>query len=343
MPPALEVDRAAAIPTAPEGSALRDVVRGGPGFVAVGFDGTDGTVVWLSRDGRTWTEAPQSSELDRAGMAAVTPVNGRLVGVGRDVASVEEELAAAWISEDGSTWQRTAGALEDGQMIDVASGGPGVVAVGSSVGLDAAAVWVSDDGDEWERIPHDPAFEHAFMWTITAGGPGLVAAGWRRTPEPSAAVWHSPDGRMWTRAPDLPDGEGFQIRAVTVAAGRLVAAGEGVETRGAAVWTSVDGASWVRSPDAENFSEAFINALVTIGSTIVAFGGVNDDAAIWVSSDSERWTPIVDEELADAYITAALHADGSIVAVGATQERIPNTQSYRQAASAWSIEVRSAR
>ena len=66
------------------------------------------------------------------------------------------------------------------QMLDIAVGGPGLVAVGrDETGGDVdAAVWTSRDGLTWSRVAHD---EEVFggpgqqqMRSVTAGGPGWL-------------------------------------------------------------------------------------------------------------------------------------------------------------------------
>ena len=60
----------------------------------------------------------------------------------------------------------------------------------------------------WERVPHDEAVfggeGYQSMWSVAAGGPGLVAIGSDRVSDggpDNAAVWTSPDGLAWTRVP----------------------------------------------------------------------------------------------------------------------------------------------
>ncbi len=98
----------AAVSPAPDGSAMVDVVAGGPGFVGVGISGFDPVTalftagVWTSPDGRTWTGVPESSLFHGAAMAAVTQLNGLLVAVG-NASTIETTTAAVWTSRDGLT------------------------------------------------------------------------------------------------------------------------------------------------------------------------------------------------------------------------------------------------
>ncbi len=129
---------------------MESVAAGGPGLVAVGWDGSGGEL--------------------------------RSPAVGLD--------GAVWTSVDGLTWSRVSddeavlGGEGFQQMLGVTVGGPGLVAVGrdesGTTDFDAA-VWSSVDGITWSRIPHDEAvlggvgFQH--MRSVTLGGPGLVAVG----------------------------------------------------------------------------------------------------------------------------------------------------------------------
>ena len=142
---------------------MESVAAGGPGLVAVGWDGSGGEL--------------------------------RSPTVGLD--------AAVWTSVDGLTWVRVPDAETvlggEGfqQMLSVTVGGPGLVAVGrdesGTTDFDAA-VWSSVDGTKWSRIPHDEAvlggvgFQH--MRSVTLGGPGLVAVGLELgSAGDDAAVW----------------------------------------------------------------------------------------------------------------------------------------------------------
>ena len=123
------------------------VAVGGPGLVAVGWDGSGGgdesggdtvAAVWTSPDGVTWSRIQHDAAVFGAGIL---------------------------------------------EMNGVTSGGPGLVAVGwgGPDGDQDAAVWTSPDGVTWSRVRHDEA---AFggagiqaMRGLAVGGPGLVAVG----------------------------------------------------------------------------------------------------------------------------------------------------------------------
>ena len=187
---------------------MQSVTAGGPGLVAVGWDGSlreKDAAVWASPDGVTWSRVPHDEAVfggeDRQEMRGVTAGGPGLVAVGWDGPGGDFD-AAVWTSVDGIAWSRVPhdeaalGGERDQSMRGVTAGGPGLVAFGSdfSGGDQDAAVWTSLDGVTWSRVLHDEAvFGGAGFQSIggvTVGGPGLVAVG-RAGPgdDVDAAVW----------------------------------------------------------------------------------------------------------------------------------------------------------
>ena len=160
---------------------MDDVVAGGPGFVAVG------------------AEAFPEGEFRRLPIddgVIVTPPFGFTDAPVR---------GAIWTSGDGLVWTRVPDeqlpgtAAENVRLIGVATGGPGLVAVGWRGHPEDrdAVVWTSADGETWSlatdlggalRSPGDQV-----MLDVIAGGPGLVAVGTDGSPQRlSTGVWTSP-------------------------------------------------------------------------------------------------------------------------------------------------------
>ena len=148
----------------------------------------------------------------------------------------------------------------DQQMLSVATGGPGLVAVGHDRSNWDAAVWVSADGYTWDRIDEAPALGgpgDQQMLSVVAGGPGLVAVGFEFSGEDDdAAVWVSADGYTWDRVPHdeaVFGGPGLQhMSSVVVGGPGLVVVGfdrSEVRHSSAAVWVSADGYTWDRIDD----------------------------------------------------------------------------------------------
>ena len=199
---------------------IRDLLARPSGILAIARDyaGDGRWAVLSSPDGLTWERAWTG---DGAGMAsALAESSVGLVAIGNEPLDTGFAIGAVWTSADGTEWQRVPHDPEvfgDGReatwnMIDVAAGAAGFVAVGTD-GTDAI-VWISPDGVAWERVPHDPeAFSGTSMSRVIPWGSGYLAAG----PEqaigedlggpvagmPSApsrpTIWVSPDGRTWHR------------------------------------------------------------------------------------------------------------------------------------------------
>jgi hypothetical protein len=307
---------AASVPESENASGALTIVPGGDGLIAIGFDGAFGTTLWTSPDGgSTWTDITPDG-FEAVGIASVVEFNGGLIGVGRgNTIDVDTQLAAVYRSDDGVTWRQVEGGEEMlGQLIDVVATDDGLFAVGGVPGADSAGIWRSTDGENWERTGGD--FESAFMWSIAEGGPGLVAVGWRRNPEPSAAVWTSADGVEWTLASDP---EGFELTEGTDVIdldGTLVMVGGTFDGSGR-IWTSTDGATW----DLVDLDMAggFARTLTSTPAGLLAVGSGGDMAgAAWLSTDGRSWEPF-GELLPGAYFQSAHVTDDGLLMAGATQ------------------------
>jgi hypothetical protein len=291
---------------------MASVTVGGPGLVAVGGAGPGEdrewrAAVWTSPDGITWSRVPHNEALfGRAIMNSITVGGPGLVAVGTATLDNDDDVAAVWTSVDGITWSRVpyneaVFGRDDGQwMWSVATGGPGLVAVGSD--SSGAAVWTSIDGIDWSRVPRNEAvFGVGEMRSVTAGGPGLVAVGAPHGASSHAVVWTSVDGISWSRVPhnEAVFGEAA-MTSVTVAGPGLVAVGGTGNLRlgQAQVWTSPDGIAWSRVNNEAVFSgrrdiamrsvTAGGPGLVVVGADGIDAGFVgNYDAVVWVAEPGE--------------------------------------------------------
>lgn len=305
-----------------DGQVMRSVIVGGPGLVAVGWDGRGiladdpavNAAIWTSVDGYTWSRVPHEDEVfGGAWIEAVTVGGPGFVAVGGTGGYNVHSDAAVWTSPDGITWSRVPhdesvfGGTNSYFMSDVTVGGPGLVAVGSGGGIgpwdhgdNHAAVWTSVDGTTWSRIPNDDALlgdggNPAPMLSVAAGGPGLVAvgsdfltAGRARTP-----VWTSPDGITWTRVPDDEASRGVMLDVIAGRPG-LVAVGCvcGLSWT-PVVWTSVDGITWTPIPDDDATtlrSQDHMYSAIIQGANLVVVGSdgsvaeAQRNAAVWMAT-----------------------------------------------------------
>jgi len=215
-----------------DGGSMGSIVTGGPGFVAVGPT----TVAGDSMGAPTWRPQPEG---------------------GTD----------AWVSEDGSVWQRAeSGSFGPSDTLhDVAAGPDGLlVAVGVSDMF--PAIWTSRDGLTWTKLEGDPAVlgGPSRLTDVVAAGSGWVAVGeqWRwsgnEPAKPFFGMWFSADGTTWERTVqrDDPDFENAFVTELLVwretfyAFGYAGYLGDAVMYDSvmyqAAVWTSDDGRAWTR-------------------------------------------------------------------------------------------------
>ncbi len=125
---------------------------------------------------------------------------------------------------------------------------------------------------------------------IAAGGPGLVAVGYRfpeNSTTASLVVWSSSDAHAWSRQ-DIQPGETHYVQTVNTPSEPSIAAGPGglVIGWGVNLWTSIDGLTWTEMPSDANFNNQFLsnNSFVTNNINDVSPGGpgfVAAGAGVW--------------------------------------------------------------
>jgi hypothetical protein len=359
---------------------VNQVIAGGPGLVAVGsanwcqgcwsnyyvqeligwdhageWANRKGGAAWLSEDGETWTQVPES--MFGPGVAMLTGVadNGsRLVAVGIMGGALANMTphgtAAVWVSDDdGASWTR----VPDDESV---FGGEGQHLMWSVIATDSGFVaagndlWTSPDGWVWNRV--GPMGQ---VRRIVRTDDGYVAVG---LTSHSAAVWTSADAFSWARV-DLPatpvmaGGEILWSAAIDAVAGPggVIAVGQvqqlssttapTVNDSDGAVWVAGEGGEWSR---VQGESEVFLSArhqeirgVALVGDRLVAVGTQRPSrftttdahtpdvrfgpAVSWVSSDGGRtWIRVEAEALgtrgADVSMTAVATLGGKVVAFG---------------------------
>lgn len=260
--------------------AMQGVTVGGPGLIAVGWDFDSesfegNAATWTSLDGSTWVRNPAGPELSRALMDDVIPYQGGYVAVGsgrgwlfygsRGCSPSEQCPAAAWTSDDGSTWTRIESDAFSGRfaMVETVYVEAEAVAVSGTrifaTGFDrSAAIWTFDIERGWVRVPHtEPLFGGAFIHGVAADGDRVVAVG------------------------EIPN-----FSSVT----EWGTFGEG----SAAVWISLDGGfSWEQAPHETAFTEftdtaATMLDVINVDGSLIAVGRVGDDGAVWIGTWNEN-------------------------------------------------------
>lgn len=232
-------------------------------------------------------------------ISGATTVGGTLVAVGEDGSGVGGP--AAWLSVDGSLWQRTA-AIPGGReaaIEDVTVGPAGLVAVGYSFADEGTRpmVWVSHDGIEWRAID-DADLRRGQMSAVAANALGYVALGFDPDTDEGLA-WTSRDGRDWSTALSVPS---FEVQP---SVNDVVALGDGFLAYGstsgnerAALWTSFDGREWQLVAGFPASPSSTVNAVAASGTRLVAVGASYLErgtmALAWTSVDGLVWQRVLD-------------------------------------------------
>jgi hypothetical protein len=127
--------------------------------------------------------------------------------------------------------------------------------------------------------------ESAF--SVTPGGPGYVAVGWKGVGCSEGRVWTSKDGRDWVRqSTDMPDS---YLEEVVVFKGEVYAFGHEVaecyRVGPGTVWRSPDGLTWTQMAVLTGASGHWM-AVAATDDRLVAF---SSSGGAWLSSDGEDW------------------------------------------------------
>ncbi len=184
-------------------AVVRDVVAGGPGFLAVGDSGTATNPqieIFTSTDGVTWSglgDPPtgQPAGVDPGGtLAAVAEHDGTLMAVGLRAAAGGGLVLT---SRDGVSWQSLP--VPHGMVArDVTWSSGAWIVVGSGPDptdppASVPSAWRSTDGRTWTQVPMDAqGATHAA--SVSGSGWGIVAAG---DEGQHAVAWTSGAGGTW--------------------------------------------------------------------------------------------------------------------------------------------------
>jgi hypothetical protein len=202
------------------------VAAGSNGFVAGGSAGPElldrHARFWMSTDGATWQPVVEDAPaFENAEVRAITPFQGGFVAVGV-VGSVQNPTGAvAWVSSDGTGWNRIDDpAFQGGEAVSVAPGpSGGLIAVGYEIDRRMAVVWTSLDGHHWTRAPDEPSREHSggFAWmtdVVSIGNVAIAVGDLQGLQRGTAISWVSRDGLSWQQSVSAPVQEGAEFYAI---------------------------------------------------------------------------------------------------------------------------------
>jgi hypothetical protein len=197
---------------------MHGVAAAGPGFVAVGQDGSNAGV-WVSPDGYEWTKIEDDALV--AGdqpllMEDVVASGPGLVAVGSAGFWGTSVDGAAWVSPDGYSWERLPGDTFAAESGDTGLGSMTVHPVTGRLIAWGSEMWTSTDGYNWVVTERDMPFGGPPAGAEVAwSGDVAVAAGM----DAALSLWVSGDaGSTWTRVEPLePEFDDFNDQAQGVA------------------------------------------------------------------------------------------------------------------------------
>ena len=268
------------------GSSMNAVAVSSDGrWVAVGPSATERrALTWTSPDGATWTRSPDLDLFVEAELLDVTAgASGGPAFIGVGGAPVIQ--GAIWTSDDGVTWEATAGAGADpafnnSSIQAVTVGGVGYVAAGLTVEIASfdAAFWTSVDGRTWVPAT-DPegADEQPIEDLAASPDGGLVAVGFGLLMRGS--VWESADGTAWQEVADSTDANfaGADLRGVVAVPHDQVADWVAVGARGNRpdVVVLPAASAWTTLPAVTSFVGSLPTPLeINLDPVVVATGAV---------------------------------------------------------------------
>jgi hypothetical protein len=329
--------------------SLSGAVEFGPDLIGFGSAGASAGL-WRSTDANHWQRLPVPPAMRGAWIRAATTFRGRLVAIGAIASPDGTATPTAWTSADGTSWTR-ARAASDWQgveLIDIAAGPDGLVAVGRRETEQGAGAWTSSDGSTWTPLPPTSGLPFGFGFMeirAVAYGEGVFVAVGRSDegqPNSSGAVWTSPDGRAWTKVDGAtvfgstgasPSQREVALSDVVNRGPGFVAVGTAVGSSGmvvGAIFTSRTGFAWTRVAVDDGLEASEPTMITTwsgglaVGANVRGYGWGHP--AIWTSSDGSAWVPADLAEFAtdlgaphvpgDEFLSALAGVDGGLIGVG---------------------------
>ena len=280
------------------------VVPWSDGYVALGQTSPTGPLgAWLSQDGRSWTELPDTTFGldDPAGNTFV--IGGTACGSG--VLMVGEDASGKgtlWWSDSGTAWQPEPDPRFTVEQVEQAllAGGPSGAVAAIAKG---PAVEVTPDCRSWSSVAL-PGSGAGQVSAVAAIGHGYVAldSSSPNTRQPHA--WWSDDARHWTAA-SVQAAPGDDFTAVWPGISGVMAESTelGLAPGRPSLWFSSDGRAWKVS-QADPFGVVAsgegsgnpAGSFAADGTRLVGWGSKDDSSddqtEYWTSFDGQHWTKL---------------------------------------------------
>ncbi len=265
--------------------------------------------VWYSWDGAFWIASTKRADWTARYLHAAVVHNDKMWVIGGHGASVSDDLADVWFSDDGNTWTR-ADTDQSPHMWSARSMHTSLVYHDKMwvIGGGAYArgrkndVWMSEDGSRWEqatraadwpvRDRHTSIVHDDRIWVIGGFGGNVQYND----------VWWSRNGLEWHQAATVVSARMWTPRyshgTVSFDGKLWVIGGCDVDGLRQDVWYSKDGAVWdelKHDPTDELFSARHHHATAVFLSKMWILGGRDGNGLcndVWTSWDGEHWRRI---------------------------------------------------
>lgn len=292
---------------------------------------------------RTWVPLGDVSPFANGWVADVLGTGANLIAVG-SVPEGGRQVAAAWMSADGLSWQRLPVDASFGawEALNLAVHGDTLIVLGAGVApqstQSAGTVRVllthqQRTCDSCSAPPSSPSqvasisFPHPggtapLFSAIAAGGPAFVFVG-TEIANPAAGdtpvgaiVATSADGLTWAfNDPTGPEFVGGSMKGVAAGPSGFVAVGQ--TALAPSVWTSADGRTWTRRAGSILPATASTRSVAAGPSGFVAVGDYNGSAVSWTSADGRSWQAApASPVLANARMLRVTWLGSEFVAIG---------------------------
>jgi hypothetical protein len=244
--------------TSTDGIAWQETILDtGPLHSVAAYDGTvwavGDNVIASSVDGSAWTwKGSSGSQAGSPTAIAAGPIGVLEIGSAAPLSgSYWTVVRPHGMSSPGSSGDSS---LDGICAPSIAVGESAYVVLGNDCGTERvhARLFWSTDGTTWQAVDPGDAFGPlAAPATVTAAGPGFVAAGyWSDGTKVRQAFWSSSDGRTWRRTGTFaPPGATEQVRDVSALGPGAIAVGlrNPGTTNAPSAWASPDGIAWARA------------------------------------------------------------------------------------------------
>jgi hypothetical protein len=277
------------------GDAVPSDIAATPTALLVVASSPQATILLRSSGDGAWEQA---TPLD-ARIARIAAVDGGFVAIGTRISTNRQ---AIWTSADGTTWDRAwESEVAVGEFLTTVSVRPdGSVVVGGTQlglagGVHAAAV-VSTDGTTWTRV--DPTGLPASMGfdAIGIGADGAWYGAGFDGARGGIGVWRSTNGVTWQQTSfgpaqetELPGDTGsatavFGFDGRTIVLAYTSCCGDPPQR----ALVSTDGRSWARADRSWAVRSTQLTALLVEPDRVLAVGGLNRGAGVWLATAAPR-------------------------------------------------------